>query len=248
MARIGAVRGVDPKLPGGKVFEESSSLPARVGLAAAYSLQQMAPAVSGVPMTLENVRSLGTSERDSARRVNKAIEKNLSPVPIVDPQDQAGIYASQSKAISQELLDLKAKRTDMIRDMRDRIDEVSDPKARASIFQETSASLRAAGFAPLSNDEAIAAVRYTQLKSPVARAVFSSGGAVQFSEIDDLLTRGKISASDAKEIFSVLKINPSAARQAIMDYATLNGIPVQDAASRVRDILARLRRASDGQN
>lgn len=247
MATIGAVRGVDPKLPGGKVFEESSSLPARVGLAAAYSLQQMAPAVSGVPMTLENVRSLGTSERDSARRVNKAIEKNLSPVPIVDPQDQAGIYASQSKAISQELLDLKAKRTDMIRDMRDRIDEVSDPKARASIFQETSASLRAAGFAPLSNDEAIAAVRYTQLKSPVARAVFSSGGAVQFSEIDDLLTRGKISASDAKEIFSVLKINPSAARQAIMDYATLNGIPVQDAASRVRDILARLRRASDGQ-
>jgi len=247
-AVLGAVGGVDPKLPGGKVFDESSGVLARVGLAATYSLQQMAPAVSGVPMTLENVRSLGTSERDSARRVNKAIEKNLSPVPIVDPQDQAGIYASQSKAISQELLDLKAKRTDMIRDMRDRIDEVSDPKARASIFQETSTALRAAGFAPLSNDEAIAAVRYTQLKSPVARAVFSSGGAVQFSEIDDLLTRGKISASDAKEIFSVLKINPSAARQAIMDYATLNGIPVQDAASRVRDILARLRRASDGQN
>ena len=245
-AVLGAVGGVDPKLPGGKVFDESSGVLSRVGLAATYSLQQMAPSVSGVPMALENVRSLGTSERESARRVNKTVEKNLSPVPIVDSQDQAGIYASQAKAVSQELLDLKSKRTDMIRDMRDRIDGITDPKDRSAVFQETSSALRSAGFAPISNDEAIAAVRYTQLKSPIARAVFSSGGAVQFAEIDDLLTRGKVSASDAKEIFSVLKINPSAARQAIMDYATLNGITVQDAAARVRDILSRLRQASDG--
>ena len=236
-----AVRGVDPKLPGGKVFEESSGMLTRLGMAAAYSLQQMAPSVSGIPMMAENVRSLGTSERESGRRINKSVERMASPVPIVDSDDQAGIYASQAKNVAKELADLKADRFDAIRGMRDKLSETAGPKEKARLFKETSDSLVASGFAPLSTQEATSAVLYSQLKTPVARALFSSGGGVQFTELEALLDRGSIGRTEAQEVFKILKASPAAARQAILDYGLLNGIPVEVAAEKVRGIIAKLR-------
>lgn len=243
-AVAGAVRGVDPKLPGGKVFEESSGVLARLGLAGAYAMQQMAPSVSGIPMLTENVRSLGTSERESARRVNKTIERSAIPAPVMDSEDQAGLFASQAKNIQKELTDLKSQRTDIVRDMRDQVGDL-DPKERARLFRDTSKDLVARGFAPLSNQEATSAVVYSQLRSPVAKALFSSGGGVQFSELEALMDRGSVGKEDASEVFRILKASPAAARQAILDYGLLHGIPVDEAARRVRDIIARLRKIAD---
>ena len=239
-AVLGAFAGKDPGLPGGKVFEESDGPLARIGYAAAYAVQQAVPKVSGVPLALEAVRATGTGDRDATRRANRMIEGMALPGPVVDSEDMAGVYASQAKEKATKLADLKSERVDMLRDMRDKLADAK-PAERTAIFRETNLAMQKQGFAPLDQSEAKSAMRFAQVSSPIARSVFSSGGAVQFAELDDLLSRGRVAKADAREIMQVLKGSPEAMKQAIYDYALLNGVTQQEAAKKIREIVAKLR-------
>lgn len=187
---------------GGRIWDQTDSMAAKVGLGITYFLQSIFPDLTGIPFALEGARAFGPGE--PGERIAKRAERLATPTTAYGAE--RATQALKSRARSEETRQFeRGGLRDEMKLRREMTDEmVGKSRAeKAAIARDYAARFRESGFQVPERRVFETAARWSTFR-PAARSLMHERASVQIARIRKMLDADELTPTDARQVFQVI--------------------------------------------